>query len=74
MHHPSDRIGHTMAFVTQVVEHWLDLQTEKRHEIHSDSVRSWCDESSDQSFMVDPLRYFTTGVRKAVVCVILSVG
>ena len=23
MHHPTDRIGHTMAFVTPVVEHWL---------------------------------------------------
>ena len=24
MHHPSDRITHTTAFVTPVVEHWLD--------------------------------------------------
>ena len=23
MHHPTDRIAHTMAFVTPVVEHWL---------------------------------------------------
>ena len=23
MHHPTDRIGHTKAFVTPVVEHWL---------------------------------------------------
>ena len=23
MHHPTDRIIHTTAFVTQVVEHWL---------------------------------------------------
>ena len=44
------------------------------------SVRSWCDGSSDQSFMVDSLNYFlsqpvsTTGVTKAVVCVILYVG
>ena len=44
------------------------------------SVRSWCDGSSDRSFMVDPLsisrssQYPTTGVTKAVVCVILSVG
>ena len=35
---------------------------------------SWYDGMSDQSFMVDPLIYFTTGVTKAVVCVILSVG
>ena len=24
MHHPTDRITHTMAFVTPVVEHWLE--------------------------------------------------
>ena len=24
MHHPIDRITHTMAFVTPVVEHWLE--------------------------------------------------
>ena len=24
MHHPTDRIVHTMAFVIPVVEHWLD--------------------------------------------------
>ena len=24
MHHPTDRIIHTMAFVTPVVEHWLE--------------------------------------------------
>ena len=26
MHHPTDRITHTTAFVTQVVEHWLKRQ------------------------------------------------
>ena len=30
MHHPTDRITHTTAFVTPVVEHWLE------REIHSD--------------------------------------
>ena len=24
MHHPTDRITHTTAFVTPVVEHWLE--------------------------------------------------
>ena len=24
MHHPTDRIAHTKAFVTPVVEHWLE--------------------------------------------------
>ena len=26
MHHPTDRIIHTMAFVTPVVEHWLERE------------------------------------------------
>ena len=26
MHHPSDRIAHTKAFVTSVVEHWLEQE------------------------------------------------
>ena len=27
MHHPTDRIAHTTAFVTPVVEHWLKIGT-----------------------------------------------
>ena len=27
MHHPTDRITHTKAFVTPVVEHWLEQDT-----------------------------------------------
>ena len=26
MHHPKDRITHTTAFVTPVVEHWLERE------------------------------------------------
>ena len=26
MHHPTDRITHTTAFVTRVVEHWLERE------------------------------------------------
>ena len=26
MHHPTDRLAHTMAFVTPVVEHWLERE------------------------------------------------
>ena len=25
MHHPTDRMAHTTAFVTPVVEHWLEI-------------------------------------------------
>ena len=31
MHHPTDRITHTMAFVTPVVKHWLILMTHSTH-------------------------------------------
>ena len=26
MHHPTDRITHTTAFITPVVEHWLERE------------------------------------------------
>ena len=26
MHHPTDRIAHTMAFITPAVEHWLERE------------------------------------------------
>ena len=29
MYHPTDRIAHTTAFVTPVVEHWLERETNK---------------------------------------------
>ena len=45
MHHPTDRIAHTTAFVTPVVEHWLEreitlerLALETKHSL----VRYWC--------------------------------
>ena len=27
MHHPTDRIAHTIAFVTPVVEHWPERES-----------------------------------------------
>ena len=32
MHHPTDRITHTTAFVTPVVEHWLEIGQWVHHE------------------------------------------
>ena len=32
MHHPTDRIAHTTAFVTPVVEHWLEREMGPLHE------------------------------------------
>ena len=26
MHHPTDRVAHTIAFITPVVEHWLERE------------------------------------------------
>ena len=40
MHHPTDRIAHTTAFVTPVVEHWL-LKTDGLTESLMASPSSW---------------------------------
>ena len=29
MHHPTDMIAHTMAFITPVVDHWLERNVAK---------------------------------------------
>ena len=39
MHHPSDRITHTMAFVRPVVEHWLQREIAQSVE-RQDTLRS----------------------------------
>ena len=43
MHHPTDRIAHTTAFVTPVVEHWLEREialcnSDVGDEFHSFSI------------------------------------
>ena len=43
MHHPTDRIAHTTAFVTPVVEHWLEREIAQR-------VHSMKDRSDDPSY------------------------
>ena len=44
MHHPTDRIAHTTAFVTPVVEHWLERE-----------IAQWVHPMKDQSD--DPLHH-----------------
>ena len=44
---PVTRIGH------------LFVRRESEMQLRGNSVRSWCDGSSDRSFMVDPLSYFS---------------
>ena len=42
MHHPTDRIPHTTAFVTTVVEHWLEREIAhwlEREITHEGSIR-----------------------------------
>ena len=36
MHHPTDRITHTTAFVTPVVEHWLEREILRDECMHAE--------------------------------------
>ena len=51
MHHPTDRIAHTTAFVTPVVEHWLEREiyqwgrTGMRKRIYT-----WCEKWTNTTF------------------------
>ena len=103
MHHPTDRITHTTAFVTPVVEHWLeqeiaqwvhpmkDQSDDPSHHERTFLPRSHISlprsVSALQADFVHPVlsrerdvaisrssQCSTTGVTKAVVCAILSVG
>ena len=40
MHHPTDRIAHTTAFVTPVVEHWLEREMASTLESNYTSVNN----------------------------------
>ena len=39
MHHPTDMIAHTTAFVTPVVEHWLEREMGSVGSPHEGSIR-----------------------------------
>ena len=100
MHHPTDRITHTTAFVSPVVEHWLEREIAqwvnlfqytfvlffemnillfKQFCISCSFVLSFFNVNVHISFTLHSAIFrssqcSTTGVTKAVVCVILSVG
>ena len=58
MHHSIDKNAHITNFVTQVMS-WSTGQNDGARCSSVGSVRSWCDGSSDRSFMVDrPLELF----------------
>ena len=46
MHHPTDRIAHTTAFVTPVMEHWLEREIAEwvsiEEDLRSGQIRSEC--------------------------------
>ena len=46
MHHPTDRITHTTAFVTPVVEHWLEREIAQR--VHPMKDRSMSERSTSE--------------------------
>ena len=51
MHHPTNRIIHTTAFVTPVVEHWLERE-----------IAQWVHPMKDRSCAIDA-QYFVMSVR-----------
>ena len=53
MHHPTDRIAHTTAFVTPVVEHWLEREIAQW--VHPMKDRS--DDTSHQKRTLLPRSY-----------------
>ena len=55
MHHPTDRIAHTTAFVTQVVEHWLEREIAQW--VHPMNDRS--DDPSHHERMLLPRSYIS---------------
>ena len=60
MHHYTDRIAHTTAFVTPVVEHWLERETKDRSKMQhqvttgtgSTSITKWCNKGCGMCYPV----------------------
>ena len=61
MHHPTDRIAHTTAFVAPVVEYWLELEIAQC--VHHGSARRQINESTrnieqrDNTYIASGLYY-----------------
>ena len=49
MHHPTDRISHTTAFVTPVMEHWLEREIAQWVH-HEGSIRRSIGTMSEHSY------------------------
>ena len=61
MHHPTDRITHTTAFVTPVVEHWLEQK-----------IAQWVHPMKDRSD--DPSHHERTLYRSSIKIRVLHLG
>ena len=61
MHHPSDRIAHTTAFVTPVVEHWLERE-----------IAQWVHPMKDRSD--DPSRHERTLLPRSYILLQGTIG
>ena len=59
MHHPTDRIAHTTAFVTPVVEHWLERE-----------IAQWVHPMKDQSD--DPSHHERTLLPRSYISLLLK--
>ena len=55
MHHPNDRIAHTMAFVTPVMEHWLEREIAQW--VHP--MKDWPDDPSHHERTLLPQSYIS---------------
>ena len=55
MHHPTDRIAHTTAFVKPVVEHWLERE-----------IAQWVHPMKDRSD--DPSHHVRERERETIIC------
>ena len=59
MHHPTDRITHTTAFVTPVVEHWLEWEIAQW--VHPMKDRSY--DPSHHEWMLLPWSYISLQIK-----------
>ena len=62
MHHPTDRITHTTAFVTPVVEHWLEREIAQW--VHP--MKDLSNDPSHHERMLLPRSYGKAGKRETV--------
>ena len=71
MHHLTDRIIHTTAFVPPVVEHWLKREVTQWVQ-HEGSIRrpiAQCENTLTTELRLAP---YTTGLHHVIVCAVLS--